>query len=195
MLSAFFLRVLMWEADPNAAAGDAVFVVKTRPHPLLKREGADLRMTKVLTLEEALGARGSITFAFAHPSGRVVAATTPEEHVVTPGETMLLDGLGMPVWKKPLQYGNLLVVFDVRFPLYRELAPRLRALHSALEGAQEAPVCAGEVPVPPAGSDAVFATLREPTSADARQNKEAYDSDDEQDFHGSTFDSSRCAQQ
>ena len=175
--------------DPNQPAGNAVFVIQTKPHPLFTRHEEDLSMPWKLTLAEALSSKAKI--AFRHLNGSDIIANTPEQHVISPGETLVLADLGMPVWKA-FRHGNILITFEVVFPLYLDIDHRLPNILNLLDGVQ-APQSA---PLPTgAESSAMVVTLREKSPVDERQSSEAYDSDEEQDYRGTNFDASKCKQQ
>lgn len=187
-------------ATPGATTGDAVFVLRTKPHALFVREGADLRLVRRVPLAAALA--GRVAVAFPHVSGRTVVAHTPEAHVVCPGETLVLAALGMPVWRRPYRCGDLRVVFDVVFPCDRALAPCRAALLAALAGVQDAGDAVDDAGVAAAlAAGAQEATMCEHPAGDTPRRAEAYDDDGDgdedaqQDYTGSSFDASRCAQQ
>lgn len=190
-------------AGPAAgAAGAAVFVLRTAPHALFVREGADLRLVRRIPLAAALAGRATV--AFPHVCGRTVVAHTPDAHVVCPGETLVLADLGMPVWRRPYRRGDLRVVLDVVFPCYRAVAPHRAALLAALAGAQDAADAVDDAAAAAAlAAGAQEATMREDAAGDAPRRAEAYDADADadaadaaqQDYTGRTFDAARCTQQ
>lgn len=185
--------------NATTSAGDAVFVLRTKPHALFTREGADLRLVRRLPLAAALA--GGAAVAFRHVGGQTVVARTPEAHVVSPGETLALAGLGMPVWRRPYRHGDLRVVFEVVLPCWRAVAPRRAALLAALAGAQDAADAIDAADADAAvAAGAQDAALRECPEGDAPRRTEAYDAEgdddyEQQDYTGTSFDSSRCTQQ
>src|SRR5207244_8585475 len=63
----------------GAAAGDLYFIVKVRPHPLLRRDGKDLTIEVPITIGEAI--RGA-TIAVPTPDGTVRLKVRSEERRV-----------------------------------------------------------------------------------------------------------------
>jgi len=60
---------------------------------VLKRDGADLRMTKTIPLVDALC---GTKFTFTHLDGRVIEVKSPEDKTTRDGGSMTLVGFGMP---------------------------------------------------------------------------------------------------
>ncbi|GLC45431.1 hypothetical protein PLESTM_001733300 [Pleodorina starrii] len=99
------------DEEPGIIPADIVFVVDEKPHPVFRREGADLHHTAVLSLADALC---GTTLRISHLDGSTLEL--PVRDVIRPGETKLIRGKGMPITKEPGAFGNLVVRFDVRFP-------------------------------------------------------------------------------
>lgn len=94
--------------DPSALA-DLVFVLDEKPHPTFTREGNDLKMKHVLSLNDALlGTRVNIKTL----DGRTLPLDVPA--VVQPGKKLRIKGEGMPVRKGGK--GDLYVEFAVQLP-------------------------------------------------------------------------------
>ncbi|CAM6026522.1 unnamed protein product [Sphagnum balticum] len=97
--------------QPNQVAADLVFVIDEKPHPVFKRDGNDLIVTKKIPLTEALtGTTVSITTL----DGRTLSVNIPE--VITPGYEKIVPREGMPIAKEPGKKGNLRIKFDIDFP-------------------------------------------------------------------------------
>jgi len=93
--------------------------------PAFKRiaNGNDLVMEYDLTLSEALL---GYEVAFRHLDDRVVIVKSPENHVTSSGDVVVIDGEGMPIYKNPLDKGDLLIKFDIIMPTPKELTPTVR---------------------------------------------------------------------
>src|SRR5207244_1386783 len=74
----------------GAAAGDLYFIVKVRPHPLLRRDGKDLTIEVPITVGEAI--RGA-TIAVPTPDGTVRLKVPPGSQS---GQRLRLSGRGVP---------------------------------------------------------------------------------------------------
>jgi len=93
---------------------DIVFIIRDKPHPLFKRENADIRYTCKIGLRDALcGTQVEVpTLSGGAPklqlnlTSRVIKPTTVER----------IQGKGLPFPKEPSRRGDLLVGFDIQFP-------------------------------------------------------------------------------
>lgn len=92
---------------------DVVFIVKEKPHPVFKREGDNLRCTVKISLKDALGAGDRQKLKVPTIDGKGVEV--PLRGVTQPGSTRVVSGYGMP--KKGGGHGDLVVTFDVQFPV------------------------------------------------------------------------------
>jgi DnaJ family protein A protein 2 len=109
----------MADEKPNMEPGDINFVVQEKEHELFKRKGADLLITKTLSLNEALC---GFEWVVEHLDKReIVIKSTPGE-VIKP-ETFggqpfvkIVSGEGMPSKGNPFVKGDLYVLFRVEFP-------------------------------------------------------------------------------
>ncbi|XP_053209295.1 dnaJ homolog subfamily B member 4-like [Panonychus citri] len=95
----------------NSIPADIVFIIRDKPHPLFKREGADIRYTAKISLREALC--GTV-IKVPTLSGNKVELKLNE--VVNPKTTRRLPGQGLPYPKEPNRRGDLLIGFDIKFP-------------------------------------------------------------------------------
>lgn len=120
----------MADEKPNSEAGDINFVVQEKDHDVFKRKGADLLITKTLSLNEALT---GFSWKITHLDGReVVIHSTPGE--IIPAEdkggrpfVKIVPNEGMPSHGNPFVKGNLYVLFTVTFPKDGELSPEAAA--------------------------------------------------------------------
>jgi|TARA_B110000305_G_C19304342_1_gene570762 DnaJ-class molecular chaperone len=103
------------EADEDATKdlkGDVTFIVETEKHKLFKRDGADLLITKTITLVESIT---GVEFGIKHLNGSSFKVASQEGEVIKPGQIMTLKNLGMPYFKDKTEkkFGNLFILFKV----------------------------------------------------------------------------------
>jgi DnaJ family protein A protein 2 len=127
------------DEKPNMEPGNINFVVQEKEHALFKRKGADLLISKTLTLNEALcGFEWKIThldnreIIIKSKPGEVIKAETSDRRPFV----KIVAGEGMPSHGNPFVKGNLYVLFAVEFPDDGDLSPDLvEALRKLLPGA------------------------------------------------------------
>lgn len=109
------------------SAGPIVFVLQTKPHPTLRREGADLRATVKVSLRNALSGTASGTVDAI--DGTKVPWNAAGQ-VLTPKTRMRLPGKGMPrrEHKQIVGRGDLILDFEIEFPKAPLPADKLAAL-------------------------------------------------------------------
>jgi DnaJ family protein A protein 2 len=98
---------------PDVEPGDVVIVVNEQPHNVFKRKGADLFMEKEITLLESLT---GVSFVIDFLDGSKFAVSSPAGQVIKPNQLMTIEEKGLPFYKNPYKYGNLFVLFTVKFP-------------------------------------------------------------------------------
>ncbi|BFZ25172.1 hypothetical protein BsWGS_28211 [Bradybaena similaris] len=99
------------DQGPNNIAADIVFIVKDKPHPRFRREGANLIYTAKMPLGRAL-------------TGCTVSVHTLDEKIlhipitdiVRPGYKKVVPGEGMPLVVAPCDKGDIIIEFDIEFP-------------------------------------------------------------------------------
>jgi len=175
---------------PDMEPGDIIFVIRTKEHDRFKRSGDDLIMNKSITLVEALT---GFEFSFEHLDKRHIIVKSAPEQVVKPGDVMAIPDMGMPIYSRPFSWGRMLVKFDIIFPLYREVKPKIAEIRACL-------------PAPAKNEDSRMSDTDEKTetvvlqtfdpNADRQQNRqrEAYE-EDGSDEEGSGPQRVQCAQQ
>jgi DnaJ homolog subfamily A member 2 len=115
----------MADEKPNLAPGDVNFVIQEQDHPIFKRKGADLLLSKVISLKEALT---GFAFKVTHLDGRcIVIQSKPGEiikAVTLNGKPFvkMISNEGMPSYGNPFVKGSLFVHFTVEFPKDDELS-------------------------------------------------------------------------
>lgn len=161
------------DQQPGTEPGDVVIVLQTKPHELFHREGNDLFMTRELTLTEALC---GFELVLKHLDGRDIVVRHPAGTVIEPRSLKGIRGEGMPIYRNPLEKGNLYIKFDVAFP----------ENHFADETAlKEIEILIGDRPVAtkiPVGDNVEEVDLHDydPNAQESRQARsEVYDDDDD----------------
>jgi len=103
------------EADefPGMEPGDVVIIVQEQPHQTFKRKGADLLLEKEITLAEALT---GVDFVLTHLDGKKIRIKNKPGEVIKPDDIKTVENHGMPYHKQPYKFGNLFIVFKVKFP-------------------------------------------------------------------------------
>ncbi|UYV67329.1 DNAJB5 [Cordylochernes scorpioides] len=99
------------DQNPNSIPADIIFIIRDKPHPHFKREGADIKYTAKITLKEALC--GTI-IEVPTLTGETVPLHFTE--IVKPTTVRRLQGKGLPYPKDPTLKGDLIVNFEIRFP-------------------------------------------------------------------------------
>jgi len=114
----------MADEKPNMEAGDINFIVQEKEHDTFKRKGADLLISKTLSLNEALC---GFEWSLEHLDDRTIIIKSRPGEVIKP-ETFggqpfvkVVSGEGMPSRGNPFVKGNLYVLFSVEFPSDNEL--------------------------------------------------------------------------
>ena len=116
----------MADEIPKMETGDINFIVQEKEHDTFKRKGADLLVTKELSLNQALcGFAHHLT----HLDGRKIVIKTRPGEVIKP-ETLnnlpyvkMVPNEGMPSRGNPFVKGNLYILFKVIFPDDGDLGP------------------------------------------------------------------------
>ena len=101
------------DEHPDKEAGDVVIVVNEQPHKLFKRKGADLLIEKEITLLESLT---GCDFAIEFLDGTSFRIQSKPGQVIKPDSLMTIEDKGLPFHKNPYKFGNLFVLFHIKFP-------------------------------------------------------------------------------
>ena len=170
------------DEKPNMEPGHINFVVQEREHPLFKRKGADLLITKTLSLNEALC---GFEWKIVHLDQReIIIKSKPGEVIKAEADSQrpfvkIVPGEGMPSHGNPFVKGDLYVMFRVEFPDDGELKPdQVEGLKKLLPGAAMA------VEYDPETAEIAHLEHANVTNfgkGGARSHKSNYDSDDEED--------------
>lgn len=98
---------------PDREPGDVIIVVDEQPHSVFKRKGADLFMEKEITLLESLS---GVNFAVEFLDGTKFVVKNKPGEVIKPDQIMTIPEKGLPFFKNPYKFGNLFILFSVKFP-------------------------------------------------------------------------------
>jgi len=101
------------EQKPGQVPGDIIVVLKQQRHALFERRDSNLHMTMKISLKEALT---GFVKRVAHLDGRQVAVRSEPGQIVSPGQTLVLKGEGMPQLEVSSLFGDLVITFEVVFP-------------------------------------------------------------------------------
>ena len=98
---------------PDAGNGDLVIVLRCVKHDLFQRIGADLAMTKKITLKQALC---GFEIIIPHLSGNKLKIKSQANEVIQHGSLKALYSKGMPQKGSANTYGHLYVKLEIVFP-------------------------------------------------------------------------------
>jgi DnaJ family protein A protein 2 len=171
----------MADEKPNVEPGNINFVIQEKEHDIFKRKGADLLITKSLSLNEALcGFEWKITHLdkreviIQSEAGEVIKAEADHARPFV----KIVPGEGMPSHGNPFVKGNLYVLFQVEFPQDGEMNPdQVAALKNIL------PRPAMEVEYDPDTAEIVHlnhADVKNFGKGGVQNHDSAYDSDEEE---------------
>lgn len=109
------------EQEPGIEPGDIVIILKEKQDPRnpepFKRQGDDLIYEHKITLYESLT---GFKFHLKHLDDRYLHVSSEEGTITKPGDVKVVMHEGMPIHKQSYK-GNLLIRFDVIFPLPEQL--------------------------------------------------------------------------
>lgn len=101
------------DQSPNALPADVIFIIKDKPHQHFKRDGHDIKYTSKLTLKEALSCNATIKV----PTLNGPPLTLAIHEIIRPTTQKRLSGKGLPYPKEPHKRGDLVLSFDIQFPV------------------------------------------------------------------------------
>lgn len=90
---------------------DIIFIIKDKPHPQFKRDGADVRYTARISLRDALSGC-SVTI----PTLTGEKITQRFTDIIRPTTTKRIANQGLPHSREPHKRGDLIVGFEIVFP-------------------------------------------------------------------------------
>jgi len=170
------------DEKPNMETGHVNFIIQQKPHAIFRRKGADLLITKTLSLNEALcGFEWKIT----HLDNReIIIKSRPGEIIKAERDNKtpfvkIVPSEGMPSHGNPFVKGDLYVLFTVDFPEDGDLKPdQIEVLRKILPGASMAIECDPEVAEV---AHLELADVKHFGKGGVASHRRAYDSDDEED--------------
>ena len=186
--------VLRGEADqePDQEPGDLVFVLDQQKHPIFTRSGADLSAKLHITLAEALCGFSRVVIKTLDGRGLLVDHQKPAHGVLQPGQTLRIQGEGMPI-KRTGERGDLYLEAHIKFPDSDSLQDS-----DATSKLQEIL----PKPEPPIRADTVDdVTWEENADMDdfggkrTGQDDSGWEDEDSYEFEGGPGHSAQCAQQ
>ncbi|CAN8004359.1 unnamed protein product [Ixodes hexagonus] len=116
---------------PGSIPADIVFIIRDKPHPLFKREGADLRYVAKISLRDVGSPALSLLLSLYSfltrfqalcgvkvdiPTLAAKKVSLSFTEVLTPTTVKRLQGYGLPQPKDPSKRGDLIISFDIQFP-------------------------------------------------------------------------------
>ncbi|XP_043476671.1 dnaJ homolog subfamily B member 13-like [Leptopilina heterotoma] len=101
------------DQGPTKIPADIIFITEDRPHEIFKRDGNNLIMTVNVFLREALT---GLTVTVHTIDDRILRV--PITSVITPNYQKQITGEGLPIVNNPKERGDLLIDFNIKFPVY-----------------------------------------------------------------------------
>ena len=101
------------DEHPDKEPGDVIIIVNEQPHKVFKRKGADLLMEKEISLLEALT---GVDFVIDFLDGSKFRVKSKPGVPIKPDTLMTVEEKGLPFHKNPYKFGNLFILFSVKFP-------------------------------------------------------------------------------
>ena len=99
---------------PGRKPADIIFRIVDKPHQYFKRDGADIKYTKTISLEQFLGDR---SFDVPTLEGKTVRVDSWEDNLILMHkQSIRLQGYGLPFIKTPERRGDIILEFDINFP-------------------------------------------------------------------------------
>lgn len=98
--------------QPGMIPADLVFIIDEKPHPTFVREGDDLYAIRKINLSDALA---GLTVTLTALDYRVLNISCAG--VIRPGFEKIVRNEGMPLVREPGKKGNLILRFDIKFPV------------------------------------------------------------------------------
>ncbi len=163
------------EADetPGHIPGDVIFVVQEKKHSVFTRKGCHLIIEKTINLSEALT---GCSILIKHLDGRKLLIKTKSDEIIKPGSLKRIQNEGMPTHGNPFVKGHLIIKFNVKFPKPVTLTENVKK--SLIDILPDKPIV---INAPNAEECIMDHCTTEMLKEDMEQNREAYDSDDEEE--------------
>ncbi|XP_046837856.1 dnaJ homolog subfamily B member 13-like [Vespa crabro] len=117
----------MGDESPSKISADVIFIVEDRPHETFQRKDSDLYMIVDVFLREALTGTTITVNTIDDRTFRV-----PITSVITPEYCKIIEGEGLPLPENPKEKGNLILNFNIEFPVYLSIISK-DYVHKAFE--------------------------------------------------------------
>ncbi|XP_051176609.1 dnaJ homolog subfamily B member 13-like [Leptopilina boulardi] len=101
------------DQGPTKIPADIIFITEDRPHEIFKRNENNLIMTVNIFLREALT---GLSITVNTIDDRILRV--PITSVITPNYQKRITGEGLPIVNNPKERGDLLIDFNIEFPVY-----------------------------------------------------------------------------
>jgi chaperone protein DnaJ len=101
------------DESPGVEPGDVRVILKQIDDGVFQRHGDDLIIQRKIKLGDALC---GVKITINHLDGEIKLISTLKDDIIKPGDTRVIEGLGMPRMNAPMSRGNLIIKFDVIFP-------------------------------------------------------------------------------
>ena len=98
--------------QPGQIPADLVFLIDEKPHHTFVRDGDDLITIQKINLSDALV---GLTVTLTVPDYRIL--NIPCYGVIRPGFEKTIKKEGMPMYREPGKRGNLILRFEIKFPI------------------------------------------------------------------------------
>jgi DnaJ-class molecular chaperone len=105
---------------PGIIPGDVNIILEEKPNSKFTRKNDDLIYKAEIDLITALSGG---TFSINHMDQRILLVNIIPGEVIKPGETKVIVGEGMPIYKRSDQNGNLFIEFEIKFPSHNWTTP------------------------------------------------------------------------
>lgn len=95
--------------------GDIVFIIKSKPHSVFKRDNEHLIYVQTVSLDEALDGEAKC-FDIPMLNGGKSRLNVNRGEIITPTTEKKIIGRGLPLQKNPNSRGDMIVKFNILFP-------------------------------------------------------------------------------
>lgn len=174
--------------NPGKKPGDLIIELVQNSHHLFERKENDLLFKKNITIDQAIC---GFHYYLEHPDGRVIKITNPVDIQLSPlrNVTKVKNG-GMPVKNDIYTYGDLYIIYTIRFPKKTELSSSdymmITKLFSSIKNYKNRINSSNFIPDNEEDIDELtseFVNLSNFGKKTTKQTKDAHDSDSEEEYH------------
>lgn len=109
----------------NKIPADIIFIVREKEHPHFTRNGDDLHYVAKIALRQALC---GCVLQVPTLDGKYLTLNSTKD-ILSPKSKKILKGHGLPNYKDPTRFGDLIVSFDIKFPESISASLRNALLH------------------------------------------------------------------